>query len=190
MLLSSKEGGIATVIIGPMAAMDQKHWTATAHSLLGGTSFPIGDMQDYESALGFGWITKPDYVLNFNSPAGSTLSWNSTGRAGSWSSLSIKGPDGTVVVGPTSWNGHTWEGNGNALIEPGISSATFTAQVKVAPAIPGSGPIAPYWFLLLVAGIGFALTRIGRPFQFSMRTLLGAMTYVAVIMALAIVQSR
>lgn len=64
---------------------------------------------------------------------------------------------------------------------PGVKAkfwGTGTTTIK------GAGPIMPYWFLVLLTGSIAAALTIRRPYQFSLRTLLIAMTLVAVVLGI------
>jgi hypothetical protein len=187
LLLASKEGRVTTAFIGP-STIDSKRWTATTRSLDVGASFPIGHVSDYESALGFGWITHPDYVLDVDGPLGTMVSLVPAGTPSRLATLSFTDAQGHVVPGTSSWASQTFDGY--ATVTSRAAGSNSTAQAQVVPRLNAAGPIIPYWFLVLLPGVGFALARLRRPWRFSLRALLAATTYIAVVLALVTALDR
>jgi hypothetical protein len=183
-LVSSKQGCVTAAFIGPTTVMDTKRWSAETHSLLDGASFPTESMREYQSLLGFGWIAKPNYVLDFEASADDVLTWTRI-PAGTL-------PAGIQVVVTDQRTGNVrtsalylYNAEGPVVAELGISG-----KMQTVFGLPGAGPIIPYWFLVLTSGVLFAATRFRRPWRFSLRSLLAAMTYAAVLLAIIAVLNR
>jgi hypothetical protein len=135
-LVASKQGRISAVAFRWHGAPNW--WTWGVHSFAVGDemSFPVGSVRQYESALGFGKIRNPTYMVmrsTFETPEGATI-----------------------------------------LIS-GAAMATLR----------GSGVIVPYWFLVLVAGMLCIVLGLERPWRYTTRSLLIAITLVALILGLA-----
>jgi hypothetical protein len=187
-LVSSKEGRATTIFVRSTLEMDQKHWTVTTRMLAGRASFPSGVPRTYEAALGFGWITHPDYVLDIVGPPGTAISLVPAGTPNGLTTLLFTDAQGNVMPGTASWASQTFDGHGT--VTSWATSSNLTSQARVVPKLDAAGPIVPYWFLLLLSGAAFALTRLQWPWRFGVRTLLAAMTYVAVVLALVAILDR
>jgi hypothetical protein len=135
-LVASKQGRITAVAFHWHGAPNWWTWGIRSFAVGDEMSFPVGSVRQYESALGFGMVRNPPYMVmrsTFETPEGATI-----------------------------------------LIS-GAAMATLR----------GSGVIVPYWFLLLVAGLlGIAL-RLERPWRYTTRSLLIAITLVALVLGLA-----
>ena len=62
--------------------------------------------------------------------------------------------------------------------------ATILISGAAIATLRGRGIIVPYWFLVLVAGVLGVVVRLERPWRYSTRTLLIAITFVAILLGL------
>jgi len=62
--------------------------------------------------------------------------------------------------------------------------ATILISGAAIATLRGWGVIVPYWFLVLVAGMLGVVVRLERPWRYSTRTLLIAITFVAILLGL------
>ncbi len=181
-IVASKQGRVVATWVYRTSFIRPKRWTISSHSYDDGTSFPVGQIRDYESKLGFGRIIHPAYVLDFDAPHGTALVWS--GLNGTWGSVTLKGPDGKSFGGTTSWQRSSYDGIGVNSCELGYKSSTISVKGYYTPSLPSQGVIVPYWFLLLLAGVSLAATWPGSLKRYSLRGLLAAMAYVSVVLAL------
>lgn len=180
-IVASKQGRVIAVWINSTPVMQPKRWTFTTHSHDDGTSFPVGQMRDYEWKLGFGWIVRPDYLLDFNVPPGGKLVWSGPkGAMGSVTEMKADGSSGAVH----SWGRSTSGDSGGAVSYLGASSSTFSYTGHFIACLTAYGPIVPYWFLILTTGIALAFTWPRNSWQFSLRALFVTVAYVSILLAL------
>lgn len=62
-LLAAKEGSVTLVVLRWHGAANWWQWEIQSYSVDDEMSFPVGPVDQYESALRFGWITNPIYMV-------------------------------------------------------------------------------------------------------------------------------
>lgn len=138
-IVASKQGRVVVTWVNSTPSMQPKRWAFATHSHDDGTSFPVGQMRDYEWKLGFGWIVRPAYLLGFNAPPGGKLAWSGpSATLGSVTEIYADGSSGAVH----SW-GKSSFGHVGYL---GYSSSTFSYTGHFIACLSAYGPIVPYWF--------------------------------------------
>lgn len=62
-LLGSKEGAIVAIVFRSHGAPGWWQWETRSYPVDDELSFPFGSVEQYESHLGFGWLTNPIYMV-------------------------------------------------------------------------------------------------------------------------------
>src|SRR4051812_13479439 len=75
-LVASKEGRVAAVVFQWHGAANWWQWDRFSYPVDDELSFPVGPMEQYEKSLGFGWLSRPMYMVMRSEqtlPDGSTV---------------------------------------------------------------------------------------------------------------------
>jgi hypothetical protein len=97
----------------------------------------------------------------------------------------VKSNDGRVVFFTLPNGGGPWR---SSDFPPSAAEENTWIGSPLAYGTTPGGPYVttPYWFLVLVSGVPAFLLGFRRPYRFSLRTLLVAMTALAIVLALAV----
>ena len=134
-LIASKQGRVTAVAFRWHGAENWWQWGMHTYAVSDEMSFPVGSVRQYETALGFGLVKEPTYMVmrsTFETPEGATI----------------------------------------------LISGAAIATLR------GWAVIVPYWFLMLVAAVLGAALRFERPWRYTTRTLLVAVTFAAILLGL------
>jgi hypothetical protein len=171
-LKSSAPAGNGTLTIGPPVG-----------SVLNLSDPGFADSTSVKSSADGNQIGFSDLAIDIPQPGSSSGSIGQLSTFGAESSSASPLPAGsqssssTFARTPLTLNSWTTTGTLITFATPSIT-------------LMGGGLIVPYWCLVMLTGIVFAVLRIRRPWRFSLRSMMTAVTFVAIVLALSAVIDR